>query len=887
MRPMTPSGGDGTALKQWVQAFVERSGRRPGKSDLPPDLAQAFVAWQATQRPSHALLAGCARLPVLGGTESDSDSDSKELAATPIKAASQLTNWHGTRLAAPENSVSQRPEQMHVNGKENLFTRAATQTLDVGRPAQLTARGQASPQTSPGVRGAAQQHARAHECSPAARPTLASACAGSGPPCKQPKRDNFIRMNMKGGSGKFQFKSKSGSTGRTKRFSRFKRFKPSLLKQAGEGADYLEGWRNQSRACFKCGQTGHWAQACPGIADPQAALDAASNGELQVVRNVLQGHSTLAILPTGAGKSLCYQLPALVLGGTVLEGKLRILYVAPERLHSSLLQDALAPLLPLPLVCVDEAHCVAEWGHNFRSAYFRLGHMLRERVACRAVLALTATATRATEAAIADVLNIRLEHVVREASMRENLRLSVVHKNGGTATGAFKRMLLALLKDGALRTAPSVIVYCIFQAQTDEVAAFLFSHGIAAVSYHAGQTMQAREQSQDAFCRGRVQVVVATVAFGMGLDASCVRAVVHLSLPRSLEDYVQQVGRAGRDGEEACCYLFLDDADFLRLRSLSHSDGVEVHSVCALLEAVFPPRPDPPQQGDGPAYGLVPVKEMCRQADMKQEVMETLLSYLEADNEPYVNVLPTVGKSISVAFYKHTPEQLALNHSIVEMLLAACPHARRGCYTVATAKFANQAGAPPTEVLRQLQQLAVQEELRFEVHKLQGLMFEVLRRPEDLEALARQLAQRHHLASKAQADRLDTVYRVMAAAAKEPCGRQNHEQTLRAFIEDYFERTDVPSSLGNQPSVHGLPVRAQDAFLARDIRALLMFGRSKPGLSLSGRAVARIMHGLASPAFPAEEWSKCGFWARYADMDFEAISRQAGVELVAVRHGAS
>ncbi|KAK9847024.1 hypothetical protein WJX84_010498 [Apatococcus fuscideae] len=271
--------------------------------------------------------------------------------------------------------------------------------------------------------------------------------------------------------------------------------------------------------------------------------------QLEVIRRILAGRSTLAVLPTGAGKSLTYQLPAAALGGTVLvispllalmrdqlshlppqlpaamlwggqskeearfilqslsEGKLRIIYVAPERLQSRPLLEALAPLLPLPLICIDEAHCLAEWGHNFRSAYFRLGLLLRQQIPSRAILALTATATSATQVAIADALAIPPDGIIQDTSLRPNLRMRVSRCEA---------------------------------TQADQAARFLAAQGISALSYHAQKPHQEREAIQARFCQGKVRVVTATVAFGMGLDAPGVGGVVHLTLPRSLEEYVQQ-----------------------------------------------------------------------------------------------------------------------------------------------------------------------------------------------------------------------------------------------------------------------------------------------------------------------------------------------------------
>eukprot|EP00891_Asterochloris_glomerata_P005100 jgi/Astpho2/5100/fgenesh1_pm.00073_%23_4_t len=635
--------------------------------------------------------------------------------------------------------------------------------------------------------------------------------------------------------------------------------------------------------------------------------------QLEVVRRVLQGTSTLAILPTGWGKSLCYQMPALLLGGTTLvvspllalmqdqlqrlppqlpagmlwggqskqealqvlgdlrAGRLRLLYVAPERLHSWPLLQALQPIMPLSAVCIDEAHCVAEWGHNFRSAYFRLGHLLKQKVQARCVLALTATATRATEAEVATALDIQPENRLRDSNMRDNLRLSVVHHNGGTANGGAKRALLALLREGALREAASVIVYCTFQSQADEVARFLYTSGVSAVSYHARKHMKERDRILTAFCAGRMRVVVATVAFGMGVDAQGVRGVVHMSLPRSLEEYVQQVGRAGRDGCEAACTAFLDDGDFLRLRSLAHADGTDQPNVHSFLEAVFAK----PASADGgeqalPWYGTLAISKCAAELDMKEETMETLLSYLEAHDGQLVHMLPSTGVTIQVSFYDKPAEEYADGQPIIAALLRICPKHRRGCYTVATADLMNALGAPMSQVR------AV---------------------PQALMQLSEELAGRHAAVGRQQLERLDTCYCALAAAARQldtrGCvlstaaqqeGAAAQEQSLRGAVSSYFDQSlpepAMPpvSCLGlawmGSGVWHGLQqiCLMRIAIRANETRLVVL---DLQGVNLTARAVTRILHGIASPAYPSDQWHKCGFWQRFTNLDFAEIMQLA------------
>ncbi|DBA84790.1 TPA: hypothetical protein ACH3X1_016785 [Trebouxia sp. C0004] len=373
----------------------------------------------------------------------------------------------------------------------------------------------------------------------------------------------------------------------------------------------------------------------------------------------------------------------------------------------------------------------------------------------------------------------------------------------------------------------------------------------------------------------------------MGVDAQGVRGVVHMTLPRSLEEYVQQIGRAGRDGSESYCQLFLDDADFLRLRSLAHSDGIESSNALAFLQAVFDQNADceaGTKQGSKPGYGTVDVARVAEVCDMKQEVMETLLSYLEADSDPLIQVLPTTGVTVSVSFYNTAAGKLAAEHAIIRALLQVCPQQRRGCYTAATVDLMNVASMPAAMVMKALQALAMTDELRFEVSKQTALAFVVKRKPEDMQQLAEAISQRHGIVSKQQAHRLDVAYCSFAAAAAAcslvAAGTQgevrSQEQCLRHQISAYFESKQEVTLEG----LPALPVKESASTLRMDIRALMAWtDRHKPGCSLTGRAVARILHGVASPAFPTAQWTKCGFWQQYTNVDFAQIAAAAQHEL--------
>ncbi len=313
----------------------------------------------------------------------------------------------------------------------------------------------------------------------------------------------------------------------------------------------------------------------------------------EIIDAVLSGRDSLAVLPTGGGKSLCYQIPALVLPGVTLvvsplialmrdqvsalrtagvdavfinsslepderrdiEARVRarevkLVYAAPESLSGDRLLS-LIDTAPPSLIVVDEAHCVSEWGHDFRPEYRTLG-ALRGRYPRAVWLATTATATERVRADIAGSLGLRQAAVFLGGFDRPNLRISVERKLD---------LRRRLLRFALARPEQSGIVYCGSRRRTEDLAAALSAAGVKAGAYHAGLPSEERSRVQEAFVRDDIMVVVATVAFGMGIDKPDVRWVVHADLPKSVENYYQEIGRAGRDGLPSDCVLFYSAGD--------------------------------------------------------------------------------------------------------------------------------------------------------------------------------------------------------------------------------------------------------------------------------------------------------------------------------------
>ena len=329
--------------------------------------------------------------------------------------------------------------------------------------------------------------------------------------------------------------------------------------------------------------------------------DAFRDGQEKLIDAVLSGRDAFGIMPTGGGKSLCYQVPAMLFPGltfvisplialmrdqvlalkeagipaayvnstlsaeqmrtvyaNIRAGKYRLIYVAPERLGTESFQR-LAQEVPVDFLAVDEAHCISQWGQDFRPSYLKIVDFIKELPKRPVVAAFTATATEAVRRDVVRILELKGPVCVITGFDRPNLRFEVY------AGGKKDPQLLCLLLE---REGKSGIVYCATRKKVESVCELLCAQGIAATRYHAGLSEAERSRNQADFVYDRKPIMVATNAFGMGIDKSNVRFVIHYNMPQSLEAYYQEAGRAGRDGEPADCILLYSAGDVYTVRFL-------------------------------------------------------------------------------------------------------------------------------------------------------------------------------------------------------------------------------------------------------------------------------------------------------------------------------
>jgi len=616
-------------------------------------------------------------------------------------------------------------------------------------------------------------------------------------------------------------------------------------------------------------------------------------GQAAVVAALLGGRSALAVFPTGGGKSLCYQLPALLLDGVTLvvsplialmkdqvdrlkalgiaaeridstmdaeeqaaviaevtRGSIKLLYVAPERLASRKFLDALEGV-ELAMMAIDEAHCISEWGHNFRPDYLRL-ERLAHSMGFRQVLALTATATPEVSADICRAFGITEADHVQTGFQRANLEFRI--------TPCDPTQRKALLAERLEEIDGAAIVYVTQQVTAEGIAGFLKRNGIDAKAYHAGLRDDYRAEVQEAFMAGEVRVVVATIAFGMGIDKSDIRAVFHFNLPKSLENYVQETGRAGRDGKPARCELLACADDLTVLENFIYGDTPTPQALRHVVDHLLRLG----DEFDVSRWHLSGVN------DIRSAVVETVLAYLELDG--VIAPLGSYFGSLRFYFVRSLESALAGYDSKQQEFLKqviATGKEWRGTTTVNSEEAAETLGVERAEVIDAIKELEVAGDVRLKPYGVRH-RFEIVERPDDIGAVVAHMQTLFQQREERDVARLQDVVRL---AEEEGCivGR------LLGYFGDTLEQDCGTCSrcTGEQTGTSELPRSPQREISVDDVEVIQGVAAEGNAPLRSPRQLARFLCGISSPAASRARLGKHDAFGLLEDVEFQEVLAMA------------
>ena len=615
-------------------------------------------------------------------------------------------------------------------------------------------------------------------------------------------------------------------------------------------------------------------------------------GQLEVIGHLMANRSAAAVFATGAGKSLCYQLPATLLPGltvvvsplialmkdqisaleargieaykldstlsfdeykTVMDrvrsGRARMLYVAPERFNNERFRQSLDGIR-ISLFAIDEAHCISEWGHNFRPDYLKLARFAEELGAER-ILALTATATDSVLADICESLAIDRECAIRTPFYRANLTL----ETSSVSAGERDALLVARLGE---RPRGSSIVYVTLQRTAEVVAKMLARAGFEARPYHAGMENEARAATQEWFTESSSGIVVATIAFGMGIDKADIRYVYHYNLPKSLENYSQEIGRAGRDGAESICEVLACPDDLVVLENFVYGDTPTRDAIGGMLDHLF---------SQGESFDIA-VTSLARQFDMRPLVMRTLLTYLELrgfieGGTPFYSVYELKPLMSSAQMLATIEEG---ERSFVRSVLSHLKKARTW-FRIDVAEASRALGVDRRRVVAVLDRLDERKMLELRSKGVRH-RYKLLTPSVDVSALADEL---HRQATDRESKEIGRLRQVTSLVAQEGCqvsalGAHFSEQLAAGCGHCSFCKTGAATQMGNE---HGQPlddeVWRQAAALRRENDAVL----GEP------RAMAQFLCGIRSPALSKAKLNKHELFGSQAQVAFASVLHAA------------
>jgi ATP-dependent DNA helicase RecQ len=615
-------------------------------------------------------------------------------------------------------------------------------------------------------------------------------------------------------------------------------------------------------------------------------------GQRQVIEALLSGASALAVFPTGGGKSLCYQLPALLLDGLTVvvspllalmkdqidalrargiaatrldssqsfeealaiqrslrAGETRLLYVAPERFANERFVALLGDCR-IALFAIDEAHCISEWGHNFRPDYLKLAEAAKKLGVGR-VLALTATATPKVAKDICLAFGVRDEHAVITGFHRPNLELWTTPVSSGEARDA--------LLTERLRTRPpgSTIVYVTLQKTAERVASALSAEGLPARAYHAGMAPEDRTAVQDEWKRSDRGIVVATIAFGMGIDKADVRYVIHYNLPKGLESYSQEIGRAGRDGAPSIVELFAHEEDVTVLENFAYGDTPTAEALSAVVTEVLSlPEVEVSLLALGAAHDLRPL------------VLRTALTYLELAGAVkqltprYAGYEAKLLRPLADIARELPPEPARF---VTDLFSPRVTKKGRIWYAIDPAEAAAALEQPRERVVRALEHLEQKGWAETRASNLRH-RFARVAGPDHADRLAADLASRFARREEAETARVRQVLDLVTTDGCQSAALSRHfgESLDAPCGRCTYCREGRPQVLAKAPPGPPLPA-------GLDTRAFAALRDAHPRALGHPRQAARFLCGLASPATTQAKLARHPLFGALAERRFAEV----------------
>ncbi|KAH8688238.1 P-loop containing nucleoside triphosphate hydrolase protein [Ilyonectria robusta] len=633
------------------------------------------------------------------------------------------------------------------------------------------------------------------------------------------------------------------------------------------------------------------------------------------INRVLGGQNSLVIFPTGAGKSLCYQIPAVAfeeidrqskqrdegdsgitivvsplialmkdqvdalkkkgipaecmdstktwpelqeINDSLRKGELRLLYCAPERLNNEGFVQMMKRVKGgVRLIGVDEAHCISEWGHSFRPDYLKVARFVQEIKAER-VICLTATATPVVADDICKAFDISKEGVFRTSPYRPNLRLEVQPTKVNADKDA---LLLNFLK----KNSGSTLVYVTLQKQAEEVAADLNKKGFGAHFFHAGMKVEEKKRIQDDFMASRIRIVVATIAFGMGIDKSDIRNIVHWDFPNTVEEYCQQVGRAGRDGKPSQCMLYLCPEDFYIKESFARGDLPSRHSLRALLKDIF----------NNEVVGLSPDDTFktshyaqASEFDMRQNTLGTIYAALELR----FNLIRAITPEYSSYKFEATPSYFPrLKNSKAPEAKAILDNAKKAkkFHSIDLTSVSQTTGLRRHDIVSLLNQLNETGAIKLTVSGVEQKYKVLGKLPSTSSEIDKLTDQLHETLETREQQALERVQQVVNFVTAPKCFARSIAEHFGMSLPDGKEKCGHCTFCISGMPVH-LPPSPPKAVSQAAIQRVL----TTTDVRDDARFLARVAFGIKSPRVTKLKLDKTPAFMSMADQDFSMILKE-------------